>query len=176
MNKLSLQFHATIKDIYAFVNDILRCGTYYVCGVSLNPKFKLEDISTESGISDFKRYEMIVVSKDSIVHCDDYKGFVCNQENNLGITVGYNDNDILKESTMWISSQNEIDDEWKGIINKYKRSLLKGAWVVNPNTNVRTYYKNHRYTTSAKEAYEKGVKICPIAGWNIYELTNEQNR
>jgi len=27
---------------------------------------------------------------------------------------------------------------------------------------------------NAKLAYENGVAICPIAGWNVYELKNEQ--
>ncbi len=174
MSKLSLQFHATIKDIYEFVNNLLQHDTYKACGVILNPGFKLENITTDSSINDYKRYDMIVVSRRKIISCNNYKEFIRKQDNNLGITVGDNGGDGLKESTIWINSENEVDEDWKRIINSYKKSLLKGAWVINPNTNSKAYYKNHKYTVNAKLAYENGMKICPIAGWSMYELTNEE--
>lgn len=34
--------------------------------------------------------------------------------------------------------------------------------------------QDKRYTINAKKAYEKGMEICPVAGWNIYELIDEQ--
>lgn len=176
MGKLSLQFHATVNDIYEFVNSLSKSENYNACGVIFAPSFKVEKISIVSSINDFKRYDMIVVSKERIICDDNYKQFICKQDNNLVITVGYNGNDILKESTMWINAEKDIDKDWKRIINMYKKSLLKGAWVVNPNTNEKAYYKNHKYTINAKLAYESGVKLCPITGWNIYELTNEQNK
>lgn len=176
MSKISLQFHATIKDIYEFVNNLLQKETYYnVCGVILNPNFELEDISIASGINDFKRYDMIIISKEKIIYGDDYNEFICKQDNNLGITIGCKVGDVLKESTIWTNAENEISKDWKKIINAYKKSLLKGAWVVNPSTKAKVYYKDHKYTVNAKLAYEEGIKICPIAGWNIYELSNEQN-
>lgn len=162
-------------DIFEFVNDLLRHEIYNACGVIITPSLKFENISIVSCINDFKKYDMIIVGKEKIIYCDNYKEFICKQNNNLGITVGYNGGDILKESIMWINAENEIDKDWKRIINKYKKSLLKGAWVVNPNTNAKSYYKNHMYTVNAKLAYEKGIKMCPVAGWNIYELTNDQN-
>ena len=65
------------------------------------------------------------------------------------------------------------DPDWKKIINKLKRSMNRGAWVKNPKTGAREYYKKHMYTDNAKKLYENGIAICPIADWNEYELTNE---
>ncbi len=174
MKKISLQFHGTTKDIYDFVFSYLENHSYNIYGVVIFSRFIIENISMDSTIYDFKRYDMIIFSKDEINICDNYKDFICEQDNNLCITVGYNDDNILKEFVMWTKNDNEIDNDWKKIITKYKKQLLKGAWVVNPNNKNRTYYKNHRYTADAKQAYEQGTIICPIAGWNVYELTNDE--
>jgi hypothetical protein len=51
--------------------------------------------------------------------------------------------------------------------------MLKGAWVVNPNNGAKEYYKNHCYTSTSKELFQKGIKIAPYAGWNRYILNEE---
>lgn len=50
--------------------------------------------------------------------------------------------------------------------------LVRGAYVVTPDGK-RGYYPKHSYTIGAQEAYEKGVAIKPIAGWNYYMLKRE---
>ncbi len=174
VSKINFQFHATTKDISEFVFNTLYNQQYIACGVILFP-FELENISIDSNITDFNRYDMIMISKEKIVFCDNYREFINKQDNNLGITIGHEEEDKLKESSMWVYSDTLIDQAWKRIINKYKKSLLKGAWVVNPVTKKKSFNKNHRYTVSAKHAYENGIQMCPIAGENIYELVSEQD-
>ena len=147
MSSTSLQFHATTYDIYKFVIELLGNSQYNACGIILSPKFKI--------------YE-------------NYKDFSENQDNNIGILLGYNDTDTIKESSMWIKSEDVIDKDFKKCINRFKNNLIKGAWIVNPYTGDKAYYKNHKYTINAKKAYESGIKICPMAGWNIYELVSEE--
>jgi len=175
VSKINLQFHATTKDIFEFVFNMLYNEQYIACGVILFPSFELENISIDSNINDFNRYDMIVISTKKITFCDNYREFMSKQDNNLGITVGHEEGDKLKESSMWVYSDTLIDQAWKEIINKYKKSLLKGAWVVNLVTKKKSFNKNHRYTVSAKHAYENGTQICPIAGSNIYELVSKQD-
>ena len=74
---------------------------------------------------------------------------------------------------MGIWSELEIDPDFKKTITSFKKKMNKGAWVINPYNNARKYYKNHMYTNNARLAYEKGIKILPVAGWNLYELKNE---
>lgn len=170
-----MQFHATIEDIHEFILSVIGNHSYRVCGVAYSPYYTIEDIEGNIDIKDIKKYDYIVISKDSIPRADNNYNFMKLQNNNLFIDIGKNNNKEIKESAISVFSETEIDSDWKRIINKYKKSMLKGAWVVNPDTNKKTYYKNHKYTVNAKLAYENGVKICPIGGWNIYELTNEQD-
>ncbi len=173
MSKINFQFHATTKDISEFVFNTLNNQQYIACGVILFPSFELENISVDSNITDFNRYDMIVISKEKIFFCDNFREFISKQDNNLGITIGHEEENKLTESSMWVYSNTLIDQAWKRIINKYKKSMLKGAWVVNPITKKKSFYKNHRYTIGAKEAYEKGIIIKPLAGWNQYILKTE---
>lgn len=174
MSKMSLQFHGTTKDIYDFVVSFFEYKSYNLYGVIISPIFIIDNITTGSTIKEFGRYNMVVISKEKINICNNYKDFIFEQDNNLCITIGYNNHDIIKESIMWIKSKDDIDKDWKKVINNFKKSLLRGAWVVNPNNQNKTYYKNHKYTINAKQAYEKGTLICPIAGWNKYELVSEE--
>ncbi len=78
----------------------------------------------------------------------------------------------LSESSMGVVSDDTIDALWEKVIRQFKKGLLKGAYVVTPNGNSR-YYPGHWYTQGAKDAYEKGVRIRPLAGWNQYILKRE---
>ncbi len=78
----------------------------------------------------------------------------------------------LSESSMGVVSDDTIDALWEKVIRQFKKGLLKGVYVVTPNGNSR-YYPGHWYTQGAKDAYEKGVRIKPLAGWNQYILKRE---
>lgn len=172
---MNMQFHATIEDIHEFILNVIGNHSYKICGVRYFPDFTIENIMENMDTKDITKYDCIVISKNSIPSAENNYEFMKMQNNNLVITIGTNGAGEIKESAINVFSETEIDSDWKKSINNYKKSLLKGAWVVNPNTKAKVYYKNHRYTVNAKLAYEKGIKICPVAGWNIYELTNEQD-
>lgn len=174
MSSTSLQFHATTDDIYKFVIELLGNSQYNACGIILSPKFKIIEFDKLCDFHAFEKFEMIFISKEQINFYENYKDFSENQDNNIGILLGYNDADTIKESSMWIKSEDVIDKDFKKCINRFKNNLINGAWIVNPYTGDKAYYKNHKYTINAKKAYESGIKICPIAGWNIYELVSEE--
>lgn len=175
MKTINMQFHATIEDIHKFILSVIENDNYRICGIKYFPNFTIENVEENMDVADIKKYNYIVISKNIIPSAKNNYDFMKMQNNNLVIDIGTNDNGEIKESAISVFSETEIDSDWKRVINNYKKSLLKGAWVVNPNTNAKAYYKNHKYTANAKKAYESGVKICPVAGWNIYELTNEQD-
>lgn len=174
VSKTNLQFHAMPEDIYKFIKKLLQEKCYSVCGVILFPDFVAKSIEDELTIDDFTKYDMVVISTQEIQYADNYRDFMRCQNNNLGVTIGHEVDNKLKESIMWVFAEHEIAQAWKTIIGRFKRNLLKGAWVVNPISGEKDYYKNHRYIINAKKAYEKGMEICPIAGWNKYELIDEQ--
>lgn len=174
VSKINLQFHAMPEDIYNFINNLLQDKRYTACGLILFPEFAAKSITDELTIDDLKKYDMVVISTQEIRYSDNYRDFMRSQDNNLGITIGHQADNKLNESGMWVFSEHEIAQVWKTIIGRFKRSLLKGAWVVNPVSGNRGFYKNIRYTVNAKKEYENGMEICPIAGWNRYELIGEQ--
>ncbi|MBR4085963.1 MAG: hypothetical protein IKK33_16950 [Lachnospiraceae bacterium] len=175
MKTMSLQFHATIEDIYEFIIGVKDIQSYRICGITYFPNFTIENVEENMDVTDIKKYDYIVISKNRIPSAKNNYEFMKLQNNNLIIDIGTNNSEGIKESVISVFSETEIDSDWRKLLNNYKKSLLRGAWVLNPGTNAKSYYKNHKYTVNAKKAYESGVKICPIAGWNIYELTNEQD-
>ena len=80
---------------------------------------------------------------------------------------------IIGESRIWVYSDDEIDNRWKKIISRIKKTMLKGAWVENICNNSKTYYKNHYYTIGAQKAFREGIKIAPYAGNTRYILETE---
>ena len=81
----------------------------------------------------------------------------------LIISLGKEEETELSESSMGAVSDDTIDALWEKVITHFKKGLLKGAYVVTPNGNSR-YNPGHWYTQGAKDAYEKGVRIKPLAG------------
>ncbi|MBE5931936.1 MAG: hypothetical protein E7263_00760 [Lachnospiraceae bacterium] len=141
MSSTSLQFHATTDDIYKFVIELLGNSQYNACGIILSPKFKIIEFDKLCDFHAFEKFEMIFISKEQINFYENYKDFSENQDNNIGILLGYNDADTIKESSMWIKSEDVIDKDFKKCINRFKKNLIKGAWIVNPYTGDKAYYK-----------------------------------
>lgn len=169
-----IQFHATHDDLLRFVLEMIK-NDWEIGGIILFPEFNIKCVTKNLNASDINDFDMIIISKQPIQIADSYEDFIKNQDNNLGITVGKEKGDKLFETSMWIYTELEIDPDWKKMINLIKKRMNRGAWVINPYNKNRKFDKNHMYTDDAKTAYKKGVKICPIAGWNIYELTNENS-
>ena len=168
MKKINFQFHATDEDFVNFIKEINSDNKIY--GVTRFPYSILNLNFDEISISTIKKYDLLIISKHNFEKFDNYKTLINNQDNNLIISRGYSDNTKLVESAIWIYSEGEIELEFKKYISSFKKSMLQGAWVVNPILNTKAYYKNCRYTNNVKKSYENGIKICPIAGTNYYEL------
>ena len=171
--KTSIQFHATNFDFFEFVSE-MKNKDYKICGIKLFPGFELKMDFKELKPIDINDMDMIFISKSNIPIADNYKEFIAKQDGNLGITVGKESDGKLLESAMWMFTESEFDPDLKKIMTAFKKRMIRGAWLKSPINNTKTYFKNHLYTLNAKLAYENGVTICPIAGWNVYELKNEQ--
>lgn len=170
MKKINFQFHATDEDFINFIKEIDINN--YIYGATCYPfnfqKLSIDDIT----ISDITKYDLLIISKRNLVNFDSYKTLINNQNNNLVISRGHSDDTKLVESAIWMYSEDEIELEYKQYISNFKKSMLHGAWVVNPVLQTKSFYKNYRYTNNAKQYYKRGIKICPIAGTNYLELEN----
>lgn len=170
MKKTSVQFHATSIDIHNFVAEMIDKGLY-TCGIKIYPVFEIFLDITMMTPMEINELDMIFMSKSNIPIADNYNEFIAKQDNNIGITVGKECDGKLFESTMWMYSESEIDSDLLKCINSFKKKMNRGAWLKSPYSDTKKYFKNHLYTENAKKAFENGITICPIAGWNTYELT-----
>ena len=169
MKSMQTQFHAANSDLLKFILEMIS-KKYYVCGIRLFD-FEIVNISDDLNEKAVNEFDMVFVSKNAFTKADTYEDFVKAQDNNLQLSIGKEKDGKLFESSLSVTAVDEIDPDWKKIINKLKRSMNRGAWVKNPKTGAREYYKKHMYTDNAKKLYENGIAICPVAGWNEYELT-----
>ena len=169
MKSMQTQFHAANSDLLKFILE-MKNKNFYVCGIKLFD-FEIVNITDDLDEKAVNELDMVFVSKKAITPAETYNDFIKAQDNNLQLSIGKEKDGKLFESSLSVTAVDEIDPDWKKIINKLKRSMNRGAWVKNPKTGAREYYKKHMYTDNAKKLYENGIAICPVAGWNEYELT-----
>lgn len=169
MEKLSVQYHGTSTDLCIFLRNLP--DKYTVLGINIFPEFRFTNITKELTHLSVKGFDLISITRSTDFNYENYSDFSSKQDNNMCIEVGLETSEMLVESRMMVWAYDKIDVEWKRIITMYKKQLNKGAWIVTPDGK-RKYLKNHLYTSDAKATYELGVKICPLVGWNHYELNN----
>lgn len=160
MNKSSVQFLSTRMEIIKFIEELRTNAVVTIATANYESPNKLSILQTDEPISS--------ISKCSFIYLK--LGTFFEKTNSLFIYVGQ-DNDIcIRESFIAIKGDGDEFEYWKKQISKFKRTLLKGAYGVNPHFNSKVYYKDVYYTKGAKVAFDKGVQIKPIAGWNHYLL------
>lgn len=167
MKKINFQFHATTEDFCTFFKTFVN-ENYYMYGVVTCP-FSITNINVNSiTVAELDQYNIFVISQNDICLYTDYKSFINNQNNNLVIEKGFNNNNKIVESRIWIYSDDEINTIWKRYIRKFKSTMEKGLWCENPDNQQKIFYNNHMYTKKVKLAFINGVVLCPIVGNNTY--------
>lgn len=171
--QMNIQFHAKKYEIIDFVRDVIDENNIKAYGIELFPDYKAEKIINFNDAKVFE-YQFIILCHDElkIDNSDQYHEYLKQENGDLIISLGTDDEAELVESAMGVVYNDHIDMLWKRIINKFKKELVRGAYVVTPDGK-RGYYPKHGYTIGAQEAYKKGVAIKPIAGWNYYMLEKE---
>lgn len=172
MKKTSVQFHITIKEMMLFIEEIVSTNELKCYGYIYFPENQIIEIMTFS-LEEIKKYNEIWISHTEKNLSLSEKDILSSRGGDLIIHLGKDDGQELVESAMGVVAEEEIDSLWKRAINRFKKKMLKGAYVVTP-SGIKKYYPNLWYSVGAKEAYDKGVIIKPIAGWNHYELRQSE--
>lgn len=175
MRQTNLQFHARRNEIINFIRNIVNENSLKAFGITLFPEYEAKEIFL-SDREMYENYKVIVVCKSwiDIGNEERYNEYLNGKRGDLIIFLGKDDEAELGESSMGVLSIDNIDTFWKKVITQFKKELLKGAYVVSPNGCSR-YYPKHWYTQGAKDAYEKGIIIKPLAGWNCYLLEKQMD-
>lgn len=171
---MNFQFHARKEEIVNYILIIMEQYDLKAMGLVISPQFCVKEITNISN-AELMKYEYIFLSKEpfNCTNEEQYDEYLNQKRGDLDIDLGKDDGKELVEASMGYLSNGEINPLWKKIINRFKKDFLKGAYVVSPN-GMKGYYPNHRYSKGAKEAFDSGVIIKPIAGWNHYELKEQE--
>lgn len=173
MKQTCIQFHALNSEVESFIKEVAKKNDLRVYGVIYFPQYSAKELPVEESET-WEGCNLIIVCRNEINISDKklYDAYLQKKCGDLFITLG-RDNDMeLAESSMGAISDEEIDRLWKNMISRFSRRLLRGAYVVTP-TGIQAYYPKHGYTEGAKRAYERGVAIKPVAGWNLYRLEEQ---
>lgn len=170
MGQINIQFHAKRGETVNFIRNIVSQYNLKAFGINIFPDYEAKEIflfNWEKNVN----YDEIIVCKGfiEISNREQYNEYLNEKRGDLIISLGKDNETELIESGMGAISTDNINALWKKVIAQFKKELLKGAYVVTPNGNS-SYYPKHWYTIGAKDAYEAGVIIKPLAGWNQYIL------
>lgn len=164
MAGINLQFHATKEDIIELIKKTLIEFDLYMVAIKLFPEFKWELISIHEfddklNIINESRMVFLSVSKPEVIP-NNYMEFLKQNNNSLVFDIGQLKDNILVESAIGTIAQDlETLKLWKKIVNRYKRTLLKGAWIINDESGIKEFSKNHYYTSKAQKEFKHGCRM-----------------
>lgn len=173
MKQTGIQFHALNSEVVNFIKEAAKKNDLRVYGVTWFPQYSARELFLDEGDNWENCNEIIVCRNEiEISHEKLYDEYLHKKCGDLIVMLGHDDGKELVESDMGVISNDDIDRLWKNMIANFRKKLLRGAYVVTP-TGSQKYYPKHGYTLGAKRAYERGVVIKPLAGWNLYRLEEQ---
>jgi hypothetical protein len=179
MSNINIGFHATISEISQKIISVMFQYKLTAVVVRLWPEFEFEIIDNMTFEVDeyLNSARIIFLCKEVPSHLSkNYHEFLSQNAENLVIQIGEWTKESIKESTIGTrATDSENIRLWKKIIDIFKKDMYKGVWVIDPWSGAKKYYKNHYFTTGAKNAYEKGIKMKAFAGISEYQLSSEGN-
>lgn len=169
MTKINLQFHATQNEMVEVIKNTVFEHDLFLVSSQLFPEFTCELIGNEEfdgKVNIIKNSKMIFLyNYKPDISIKDYMKFLENNKEFLLFEICNQNEDALWEFSISTMTNNlGTTLIWKKIIGKFKRSLLRGAWIIFTATGKKRYEKNHYYTLSAKKAFNEGIKIIPFTG------------
>lgn len=177
MKKTAFQFHARNNELSCFLQRVVAVNALYAYGIVLFPYHRNEitqDICTEQ--FNLAQYRFVVLSRQRIepVKDEHWNQFSCMSRGALFIDIGEDSDTELTESAMGVASDDEVEKIWVKIIGQFRRNLLRGAFIIPFRSDVSARYdQHHRYSEGARQAYNNGAIIKPIAGGCHYELRQD---
>lgn len=176
MSKVTLQFHATRSDIYSMVARWSDEARLTIVGETFFPEYRVRVLAAadladgeEEVLGDVNRVSLLRGAVDlQVVSAME---FVRKNPNGFIVDVPRVDDGKLRESILGGTTDDaELMRLWRNLKNRAKRSMHKGAWIVNDATGAQARATGHSYSSAAKELQDAGVVMVAYAGWVRYEL------
>lgn len=172
MAKIGFQFHSDVCETAKYIIDIVKENDLKVAIVQNYPDFEYSIVDSCKIELDMviKAQEILLFVLQPKQIKDNYLEFIRTNEGCLSIRFGIQNDTMLRESIIGGIAENDSLAFWRKIISKYKKTMYKGAWILDENSGVKRYYKDHRYSQGAKKMYGNGISIYAIAGNCKYVL------
>jgi hypothetical protein len=175
MPKISLQFYGLEKEWLEAFSDSKNRFAFKVTVLRASPfraALLRDDRDIQSQIKDFGNYDRLVFSiTEPDLKSRNWNDFILRNPDDLFFEPGRISEKGLKESFLAARANCDISLKvWRKIQRGIRNITHAGAWVKNPKTGVKFFYKSIRYTDGALLAFREGVVILPTAGWNIVEF------
>lgn len=175
MKKIMIQFHATLDELVDYVNRISSELGLFVTVMALKP-FSLREVDGELCVNTMSidgDVRIIFTTQKPSTDASTPNCFYDQNPGTIGLHIGRMTEQGLKESSLAFMSD---DNEKIAIANKAASKLKKitksGVIAVNPVNGGEANIRSHRYTEGAKDLYDEGVKILPLAGNSILKLSD----
>jgi hypothetical protein len=168
MPSMLVQFHASPEEVIDFLNSFI--SGYEVLEVVYDPHFRLKKLvwllSQQSSIE-----RIAVCPARANMQAVSSQDFARKNPDCLRVDVPRIEGGFLSEGGIeFMSDDVVVSNQWKRIVNRFKRKTKSGAMAINPITGDRGFVKSHRYTDAALKLQENGLKMKPLGGNSLYLL------
>ena len=176
MSSIIIQFHASVEEILAFVDSTsMKLGLTSVLlqKEPFNAKSLQSHEDAISSIDNSKRTNISIalLQDEALLTANSRQEFKRVNSSAVLIDIGNETKFGLQESSLSFGSDNEeFYRIAKKIAARLKRITKAGAIAINPDTGAEAIMRSFRYSAGAKEKYDKGGTIRPVAGKCILKL------
>jgi len=168
---MSLQFHAERSELTAWIDSWRVSLNLHVVWERFDTKYLVED--ADQAVGTFPESVMrasLSPTPFNLESRSDSK-LLSSVGSVLTVLPGNRTADSLAESMIQAAiGDPDLAKAWRAAIRDIKRSMHRGATVVNPVTGDRARLPNHYYTEGALTAARNGIEMRAIAGHAIFEF------
>lgn len=173
--KTTLSFHGTRNDVVDLISPWISELQLTLVYEEFFPKYRAKQAESMSGGGSSD----MVASMDRLsLHLDDADlsagsplGFIDRNPDGLSITFGAEAESGLRVSRLGAGSEkNDVARTWKKLRDRARKSMLRGAWIINMEAGARVRDDSHLYTSGAKTLQDRGVPILGPSDWIRFEL------
>jgi hypothetical protein len=174
--KVTLQFHGDRQEICQMASEWARDSGMLLVEERFFPTYQVQLVGGVREENGRARYgddiDRISLNPSSVdLSANSSLDYVKRNPESLFINLGEQSDAILRESFLAaMTDEAELATVWKGLRERARKSMRKGAWVENTMSGARSRVSSHYYTAEAKRLAEAGV--VPIGGtdWITYQF------
>lgn len=174
MGGLIIQFHATLDELRVFAAVVAARFPIFVTAFRSQP-FDANRVTVdelEAVLSDVKVKKLAFTLEEARLPAAIEGEFLDLNPNALLLRIGRLSREGLEESILSARSVEAAPFvTWKRVAQELRKITRTGAVAVNPVTGESSPAKDLRFTKGARQLFDEGVTLRPLAGSCVYRLT-----